>query len=100
MMKITFDEALNYAYHTSLEDLHKKATDKTALNKVFAWMRKNRFVADIDRCITRSSDGIHSQFSNYTWQAFYKESPHWVFYDYFIGIVLNKYSRIVRGIDK
>lgn len=99
-MKITLDEALNYAYHTSLEDLHKKATDKTALNKALEWMRKNRFVADTERGITRSCDGIESQFSDYYWKEFYKESPHWIFYDYFMGIVLNKYSRFVRGIDK
>mgnify|MGYP007090126188 CR=1 FL=1 len=99
-MKITFDEALNNAHHTSLEDLHKKATDKTALKKALDWMQKNRFVADIDRGITRSCDGVQSQFCDYFWQSFYRESPHWIFYDYFMGIVLNKYSRIVRGIDK
>ena len=96
---MTFDESTQRSA-TEFHLLRERAENKTLFDQAVEWMQRNKFRADLKRGCVRSVDGVQSQFVGYDWAHQYAEHPHFVFYDFFRGFLLNKYSRMVRGLDQ
>lgn len=91
------DAAIHSA--TELHLLRERAENKALFDKAVEWMNRMKFRADIKRGCTRNMHGVAAQFGNYDWAQEYVDHPHFVFYDFFSGHLLNKYSRLLRGLD-
>lgn len=98
-MKITFEQSINYAFD-EVYALQNSVEDKEAFQKARQWMNAQAYSCDIAKGSTRSKEGNQSQFTGYNWAEHYETHKHHIFYDFFKGALMNKYSRIVRGIDK
>ena len=97
-MKITFDAAIDLA-RDEFDTLRNSVGDKTAFDRAVDWMRKSRFTANLDTGTVRNRDGVRSQFLTYDWADNYAIHPEHIFFDFFRGELMNKYTRFVRGID-
>ena len=99
MQTYSFTDSENLSA-TELHLLRERAENKPLFDEAVAYMKRMNFRADIARGCTRNKDGIVAQFVNYDWAQEYADYPHFVFHDFFRGHLLNKYSRLVRGLDK
>lgn len=97
-MKYTFEESMQKSA-TEFYLLRQSAENKEAFDKAVEWMSKKKFIADIENGTVRNKDGFVSQFTNYVWSKDYFDNPHFIFYDFFRPNLMNKYSRIIRGVD-
>ena len=95
---ITFDRAVDLA-RNEFDSLRDGVEDKVAFDKSVAWMRACRFSANLETGTTHSQNGVESQFLTYDWASNYTQHPEHIFFDFFRGSLMNKYSRFVRGID-
>ena len=78
----------------------ERAENKYLFDKAVDWMERMKYRADIKRGIVRDEDGVVKRFAEYDWSHQYEENPHHVFYDFFLGDLLNKYGRLLRGVDQ
>lgn len=99
MARTTFDQALDLSA-TEVHLLRARADDPDAFDRAMARMRAERWSCDTRTGVTRNRDGVQAYFSAYDWGAEYAAHPQFIFNDYFRGPLLNKYSRIVRGVDQ
>jgi hypothetical protein len=97
-MKLTFDQAAEHAA-TEFYTLRQRATHPEAFDCAVESMRAERHVADTATGTVRNRDGFVSAFTGYDWAAQYDDTPNHVFYDFFRGALMNKYSRILRGLN-
>ena len=95
---MTFNDAAS-ASATEFYLLRERADSQYLFDKAVEWMDKMKFRADIKRGYTRNRDGVVAFWPNYDWAHQYVEHPHFVFHDFFRGHLLNKYSRLLRGLD-
>lgn len=79
--------------------LRQRAENQYLFDKAVEWMGRMKFRADIKRGCVRNVNGVQSQFVNYDWAHHYEDAPNLVFGDFFRGILLNKYSRLLRGLE-
>lgn len=97
IMKITFNQSIDLSAH-EFSLLRQRAEDKRAFDQACEQMRKERYTADTKTGITKNRSGVVGQFVSYDWAVDYEANPHFVFFDFFRGHLLNKYSRIIRGV--
>lgn len=98
MKTITFDQACEHSA-TEFYQLRQMSPNIEAFDRACDWMRAQKFRADTTEGRTVSRNGTMAQFLAYDWGADYEARPSLVFHDFFRGFLLNKYSRIMRGID-
>jgi hypothetical protein len=96
-MRVTFDQACERA-SGEFEALRARAANAQQFEQAVSSMRRERFVCDTATGTTRSRDGVQGQFTSYDWGSRYDAYPNHVFYDFFSGFLLNKVSRIERGL--
>jgi len=97
-MKVTFEQSIEHSA-TEFYLLRERADDKNAFDEAVSWAINHRLVCDTKIGLVKSRQGVESQFSKYDWAEHYEEHPSLVFYDFFRGLLLNKYSRIVGGLN-
>lgn len=97
-MIVSFDQACERSA-TEFYQLRKASPSIEAFDRACDWMRNQKFRADTTKGRTVSREGTMAQFVAYDWAADYEAHPSFVFYDFFRGFLLNKYSRIMRGLD-
>lgn len=97
-MKITFEQSIEQSA-TEFYLLRQRAIDVDAFDRATEAMRAERYVVDITKGIVRNRNGFVSSFTNYDWAHEYGAAPHFVFYDFFRGLLLNKYDRNLRGLN-
>ena len=97
-MKITFDAAIDLA-RDEFDSLRDGVEDKAAFDRAVDWMCESRFTANLDTGTIRNRDGVRAQFVTYDWAGSYTQHPEHIFFDFFRGDLMNKYTRLVRGID-
>lgn len=95
---MTFDQSIQHSA-TEFYLLRERAENQTAFDQAVEWMRNMKFRADIAKGYTRNRDGVAAFWPSYDWAAQYAEHPHFVFYDFFRGHLMNKYSRLLRGLE-
>lgn len=98
-MRITFQQAIERS-GTEFHLLRERAENPAAFDQAVERMISERFACDTASGTTRNRDGVQAQFVAYDWANDYEKHPNFVFYDFFRGFLLNKYSRILRGLDK
>jgi len=96
---MTFDQSIQHSA-TEFYLLRKRAENQTAFDQAVEWMRSMKFRADLEKGYTRNRDGVAAFWRSYDWAARYTEYPNFVFQDFFRGHLMNKYSRLLRGLDK
>ena len=94
----TFDRAVDLA-RNEFDSLRDGVEDKAAFDKSVAWMRACRFSANLETGTTRNQNGVVANFLAYDWANSYTQHPERIFFDFFRGALMNKYTRLVRGID-
>ena len=99
-MKYTFEQAMACCDILTIRECEKAAKNKELFEKAKIWMKSQSFVANIAQGSLSGKNGILSQFVSYDWIEFYIEHPEWVFFDYFKPVLMNKYDRLLRGVDK
>lgn len=97
-MKVSFDKACKLSA-TEFHLLAARAEDPGLFAHAVERMGAERWTCDTETGVCRNRDGAVSRFPNYDWAAEYDSAPHFIFYDFFRGPLLNKYSRLVRGVD-
>jgi hypothetical protein len=97
-MKVKFSEAVDKA-RDEFDSLRSAAENKELFDKAADYMKKQDFVCDLSLGSVKAKKGWQAQFVNYDWADNYIANPDHVFYDYFRGILMNKYSRYLREID-
>lgn len=95
---MNFNDAASHSA-TELHLLRERAENQFLFDKAVEWMDRMRFRADLKRGCTRNKHGVVAQYNNYDWAQQYVDHPHFVFHDFFRGHLLNKYSRLLRGLD-
>ena len=95
---MNFNQSLQHSA-TEFYLLRQRAEYPPTFDKAVEWMHNKRFRADLKRGCVRNVDGVQSQFVGYDWADHYVDHPSHVFYDFFRGFLLNKYSRMVRGLE-
>jgi hypothetical protein len=95
-MKMTFQESIKKS-STEFYLLRQRAENEALFDQAVEWMTKNSFVCDLSKGSVKSKEGFVSQFTNYDWAHEYETNPHFIFYDFFRGPLLVKYSRLLRG---
>lgn len=95
---MNFNDAASHSA-TELYLLRERAENQFLFDKAVEWMDRMKFRADTKRGCTRNKDGVQAQFVNYDWAQQYVDHPSFVFHDFFRGHLLNKYSRLLRGLD-
>lgn len=98
-MKISFNDACNHSA-TEFYLLRQRAENKFLFDKAVEWMDRTRFSADTKRGTTRNTNGVIAQFLTYDWAQQYDKFPNLIFFDFFRPHLLNKYSRMLRGLDR
>jgi len=99
MTMISFSDACSHSA-TEFYLLRERAENQYLFDRAVEWMDRMRFRADIKLGIARNKDGVVSRFANYDWSQQYKDHPNSVFFDFFRPFLLNKYSRLLRGLDQ
>lgn len=97
-MKYSFQETIAISA-TEFYLLRQQAEDKDLFDKATNWMNRKKFTCDTTKGTTCNIDGMHSSFVSYDWESDYIDAPNHVFHDFFRGILLNKYSRLIRLVD-
>ena len=97
-MRVTFQESLDLSA-CEVYSLRQRAEDKAKFDLAIEWTIKQNFVANILTGTVRNKSGQYSQYVSYDWSSVYVENPTFIFHDFFMGALLNKYSRLIRGID-
>jgi hypothetical protein len=97
-MRLTFDQAIEQSA-TEFHLLRERAENKTAFDQAVERMRTERWTCNVKTGATRNRDGIMAKFTAYDWSDNYAERPETIFNDYFAGSLMNKYSRLMRGLD-
>jgi hypothetical protein len=97
-MRVTFDQAIELSA-TEFYLLRRRAEVPEAFTCAMEAMRVGGYVADTVKGTVCNRDGVVSLFDPYDWGETYDDMPHHVFYDFFRGLLLNKYSRILRGME-
>lgn len=93
---VTFSQAIDSA-PIAFYMLRNRVENKSAFDEAVEFMRHQKYKACTKTGITRNKDGNQSRFLDYTWGQDYDSMPHFVFFDFFQGILLNKYWRILHG---
>ena len=96
-MRITFDQACERS-GGEFEALRGSAPSLEAFDQATESMRAQRWSCDTNSGTTRNREGVQAQFVCYDWGETYEAFPSHVFYDFFRGSLLNKVSRIQRGL--
>lgn len=96
-MRVTFDQACERS-GGMFESLRASAPDPEHFDRATASMRKQGWNCDLATGTTRNRDGVQAQFVTYDWAPSYDANPEHVFYDFFCGPLLNKVSRLQRGL--
>lgn len=96
--RMTFDQSIEQSA-TEFHLLRERAEDQAAFDQAVESMRTERWTCNVKTGTTRNRDGVMAQFIAYDWADTYAANPAHVFYDYFRGALLNKYSRILRGLE-
>lgn len=97
-MKVSFDKACAMAA-SEVAQLRAQAADKRLFDLAVENMRAQRWVCNTRTGTTRNVEGVQGQFVAYDWEATYNKFPDHVFYDFFRGHLLNKVSRLARGLS-
>ena len=61
-------------------------------------MRHAGYRVDIQAGVVRNKAEFVSRFVDYDWASRYEEAPHFIFYDFFQGILMNLYTRKLAGV--
>lgn len=96
-MRISFKDSLYHSAH-EIAFLRNSVERKDVFDKAVESMVKEKFIADTDKGTTRNVNGVVGQFINYDWANEY-EHLNLVFYDFFRPHLMNKYFRMLRGLD-
>lgn len=97
-MTITFEEACDLS-RQEIAELRAYTQDKALFDQAMESMRKQRWTCDLQAGTTRNTEGVQAQFKQYDWAPHYEAHPDHIFYDFFRGILLNKVSRLDRGLS-
>ena len=96
---MNFNQSIQHSA-TEFYLLRQRVEYPPTFDKAVKWMHDKKFRVDLKRGRVLNVDGVQSQFVNYDWADNYEDAPNLVFGDFFRGFLLNKYSRIVRGLDQ
>lgn len=86
----TFDQAVATGPHWY--EQAAQGTDPVAFERAVGWMRAQKFRADTRTGTTRRGGEVVGQFVGYDWAAEYGAHPDRVFYDFFMGYLMNAYT--------
>ena len=103
-MKVTYSQAVEHAatQFYMLRTSERKRWNFTIeeFDAAHQWMLLQRFTFDTETGITRNRNGWQGAFVNWDKsKANYENFPSSIFFDIFRGALMNKCSRIHRGID-
>lgn len=96
-MKISFGKACELSA-TEFYLLRERAENPASFDLAAQQMMDEGWTCDTAKGTTRNNHGVQAHFVGYDWGAEYDAHPHFVFYDFFRGHLLNKYSRVLRGV--
>jgi hypothetical protein len=94
---MTFDDACMHAA-TQLYVLRQRVERRDLFDEAVEQMQRDRYRVDIQTGVVRNKAGFVSRFVDYDWASQYEEAPHFIFYDFFQGILMNSYARKLAGV--
>jgi hypothetical protein len=101
MKIVTLNEAMDAAATAVYVD-RKKADQQFGVglfDKAVAHHNNLGLRANISKGTTRNKRGQQSKYVNYDWAHVYEDAPHFIWYDFFRGVIMNSCSRMARGLE-
>lgn len=100
MKKITLRQAMEAAGTAVYLDRQKADAQfgPGLFDKAVAYHEKRNLRAYIESGTTWDRDGMRTRFVNYDGGGQYREAPHFVWFDFFRGTIMNSVSRLSRGL--
>lgn len=94
----TIDEAIYEAAQGCFSEVRKKGNEfSKAFGQACDVYRKRGLKADISKGRVTDNDGEILHFFSYDWQKVYEDTPHFIYWDFFSGVLNNCAYRIMRG---
>ena len=100
-MRMTLSQACEHA-GTAVHMDRQKADEQFGaglFDKAIEHHTKRGLSVDLTKGTTRDRAGLQSRFINYIGEQTYTDAPHFVWFDFFRGAVLNSCSRMARGLE-